>query len=569
MPFMIANTATGPAAYYVDPATNRTDGVLLYTQQQVVDYYNSHNVDGKLRLTRVPAPGEGMPPGYNLFPVGMTVEQVNPGSSSEAGQVARTWRIGDTGQTNGDPYATPGTIGNPAGQTAPAPGADGGAGTGGGAAAGDPVADGIADQQGTIDDAIADLKRRTSVETPGAAQIGTTQGPTATTVGGTVATPTAARVGGSVAAPTAAQASMAGIGGGGVSVPKVTLARPETVEAFLADRSALGGRQVSLIDYLENIARGGEESALTEQVRRETAAQEASQMSLAASASPAARAAAMRVGMQNIGRIQGAGASEVATRNLAAKTEARGLLSGLLGTARGQDIQESGREMEAINAARSLNAELGTRTNIAQGQIEGQLGAAGIGAQATLGAAQIGASADIARANLDAEMQARMFAAEAAENRAMKEAEYEQAVRMFGAESAEARALAEAGFAHEADIERFRQGSADNRSQAELEQQAGQFGADLQYRYRTADDQQLINLIGQSTDLLGLLSQGQLAREQLSSQQLMQIQALASAWDIANLNSATQIKLGKMSEPGFWDRLTAIAGPLLGIAARM
>jgi hypothetical protein len=419
----------------------------------------------------------------------------------------------------------------------------------------------------TIDDAMADLASRTAIETPGASTIKTPTGPRAQRIRQPLRTPTAATVATPGAPlPRAVIGAVGDVGTGAIKAPTVTLARPETIDPYLAQRSAAGARQYGLADYLEGIVKGDMESPEALKVKREIAEQEAAQMSLAASAGPAGRAAALRGAMQNTGRIQAAGAAEIASRNEAYRAGARQQLMTLLDQVRSGDISEEQFNAQAINAARQLDAQLGTQTNIAEGQIKGQLGAAQISAGATLGAAGINArtQAAIRQAELDQDARFKVFDAEQRRNEL--NAQYEQAVRMWGADSAEARALAEAKYANDAELARYSQESETARTQGSLEQQAAQFAADLKLRARTQEDNQLLALLGQNSQLLELLQTGQLTREKMSADQLMQVQALANAWDIANLNSQTQIKLGKMQEPGFWDRFTAIAGPLLGLA---
>lgn len=350
-----------------------------------------------------------------------------------------------------------------------------------------------------VDALMGRLLERAPLTVPGAAQIATTPGPTAAQVAN-VAAPTAARIG-----PTAAAAPAA--------LQRVSLAKPGTVEAFVGDRSQVAGRQLGLADMLTAAARG-EESPGAAQVRRELAESEAAQMSMAASASPAQRAIALREAMSNTGRARGAAASEIASRNLAHQVATRGQLIDLLGGTRQADIAETQGEMGAINAARGLTAELGTRTNIAGAQI---------------GAQQAGQAAEL-------EQQARLANMSAANAAAMRQAELEQQAGLAGAEMSQQRALTQAGLDQGSSLAGFEAAAARAAKQAELEQQSGLAGASLGLQAEGQRDSAMMALLNTRNQLLELEQRGDLSREEIEARKAMLTEQLAAQMKIAKID---------------------------------
>ncbi len=334
------------------------------------------------------------------------------------------------------------------------------------------------EQFGLLRDAIAAMQGRAAPVAPGAAQIG----------------PAA-----QAAAAQAQAAQLARVGG------------PEAlgVSAALPERSAVGARQMSLADLIGGRA-NDENQRAKDEVMREQQAQEAAQMSLAASASPALRALALANAQQNIGTSRAGAAREIASRNQAYRADAMKQLTDLLGQARGADITESGNIANAENAARALTAQLGTQASIAGSQIGAQQ--AGEQAQLTQG---------VNLANAGAANAANMFNASAA--------------------------------------------NAANAQNAAFQQQAGQFGANLGLQAQGQQDQGLAQLIAQRLGLLGLQQQGTLTKEQIAAQQQSLQQQLQQAWNIAQLQSKTSLQLGEMQEPSIWDRIFGVIGGALPV----
>src|SRR5262249_53089985 len=227
-----------------------------------------------------------------------------------------------------------------------------------------------------------------------------------------------------------------------------------TIEPYVAARSAVGARQGSFADILEGLARGRSDRG-TMEVRRELDRQREDLLGLARTARPGQGAGAFRAALNKIGALEGAGASEAALRNAAYEAQARGEYGQLLNAMLGADITEATNEMQAINAARTGNAQLATQTSIA---------GSGLAAQ-----------------------------------QAMK--------------------------------------------RADLAQNAGQFAADLGLRSRGMQDQTVLGLMNARAQLLDMAQRGEITREQMAQQMAMLNKQLASAWDIANLQSQTQLQL--------------------------
>src|SRR5262249_8613026 len=94
---------------------------------------------------------------------------------------------------------------------------------------------------------------------------------------------------------------------------------------------------------------------------------------------------------------------------------------------------------------------------------------------------------------------------------------------------------------------------------ADLAQNAGQFAADLGLRSRGMQDQTVLGLMNARAQLLDMAQRGEITREQMAQQMAMLNKQLASAWDIANLQSQTQLQLGEdKGGGGFWDTLGGI-----------
>lgn len=309
---------------------------------------------------------------------------------------------------------------------------------------------------------------------------------------------------------------------GSVSAPGISAGAAPTISPVIA-RATAGdaAQQQDLIGLLQAAAGGGQDSAAAIQARQAAAQQEAAQMSLAASAGPAGRAAALRSAMQGVGNVEAATASNVQKGNLDAQVAARSELANVLQGMRGQNITENQSAADAQNAARMLGA-----------QLQGAQNVAGIGAQATLGSAQVGANAQLKGAQLAADT---------------------------------ARATTQAQLSTQAAMQKSAQDAAAAQQNAELQQQANQFAASLGMSEQQLQQSGLLGLLGIDTTRMGISQQGQVAQQQMSSNQyIAQLQA-ANQKAIADKAAETQLQLGQMNQGGFWDTLAKIAGPALTV----
>lgn len=323
------------------------------------------------------------------------------------------------------------------------------------------------------------------------------------------------------AAPTiAASAPVGSVSAPGVNAGAAPSINPVIAKATTADAA----QQQDLINLLKSAAGGGQDSAAAIQARQAAAQQEAAQMSLAASAGPAGRAAALRSAMQGVGNVEAATASNVEKANLDAQVAARSELANVLSGMRGQNITENQSAADAQNQARNLVASLQGAQNVA-----------GIGAQATLGAAQTGANAQLKAAQLSADT-----------SRANTQAQLQSA----------------------ASLQKSSQDAAAAQQNAELQQQASQFAASLGMSEQQLQQSGLLGLLGIDTTRMGISQQGQVAQQQMGSNEyIAQLQA-ANQKAIADKAAATQLQL-QQNQGGFWDTLTKIAGPIIGAAAML
>jgi len=149
-------------------------------------------------------------------------------------------------------------------------------------------------------------------------------------------------------------------------------------------------RQLTLADLLMGQITGAQESPAALEARRQQADQEAAQMSLAASAqSPAA----LRAAMQNVGRIRAAGASEIAARNLEARTQAQNALIGLLSGTRAADIgEQQGLDQTQLGFLQALTGAQGLaqQGQLAREQMTNQQYLAQLAAQSQIESAKLG-----------------------------------------------------------------------------------------------------------------------------------------------------------------------------------
>lgn len=385
-----------------------------------------------------------------------------------------------------------------------------------------------------LDPYMQQLQNRPTVQGPAASQIAQTNAPQAASVAQT-ALPTAAQIQGS--APTIGASTMPTINYG--TAPTVDAYRPQTSDDTRS-------QQMSLAQMLQGMLNGGGETPEMLQARKDQQAQEAAQMSLAASAGPAGRAAALRSAMQNTAGVQASGQSEIAARQLAAKTQAQNTYASLLSGVRGQDISENENIANAENQARGLTAQLAGQQNVAS-----------IGAQSQLGSAKIGA--DTQRAVTQAQLQ---------EGRAEQQASLSQQAGLASAAQQAENARLDATNQQQSYLQGSQLDATRAIQNAQLAQQSGQFGASLGVQQQGQNDQALAQLLNAYQQQTNTQQQGTLAQQQMSSNEFLAWLQAQNQNQLGHLASDTQLQIARMQQQpdkSIWDQIMSVAAPVLTV----
>lgn len=257
--------------------------------------------------------------------------------------------------------------------------------------------------------------------------------------------------------------------------------------AQAADSSFRGGQQTTA-DYLTRLMQG-QDSAAAVQAKMQGSQLLAQQAALAASARPGQGGAAQRIAAQNQANLGAQLESSTLAAQLQERSAAAAQLSALLGTARGQDLQNNEFNADQSNQSSRLNAQLGTQTGIAN---------AGYGTQANL-------------ANMAAMNQMNQFNSAAQNERNSQDAQLQQQNSQFNAA----------------------QGNQLGQFNAGLAQQNNQFNTGAQLQQSGLNDAFTNSLLGQRLGLQGLNQNGQQFQQSLAQQRAL-----------AMLQNDTQLTLG-------------------------
>lgn len=245
--------------------------------------------------------------------------------------------------------------------------------------------------------------------------------------------------------------------------------------AQAADSSFRGGQQTTA-DYLTRLMQG-QDSAAAVQAKMQGSQLLAQQAALAASARPGMGGAAQRIAAQNQSNLGAQLESATLAAQLQERSAAATQLNALLGTARGQDLQNNEFNADQSNQNSRLNAQLGTQTGIAN---------AGYGTQANL-------------ANMAAMNQMNQFNSAAQNERNSQDAQLQQQNSEFNTA----------------------QGNQLGQFNAGLAQQNNQFNTGAQLQQSGLNDQFTSNLLGQRLGLQGLQQGGQQFQQSLAQQRAL------------------------------------------------
>lgn len=301
------------------------------------------------------------------------------------------------------------------------------------------------------------------------------------------------------AAQLAAAAQAAGVAAPHAGQASATAIAPASVAAD----SAFRAQQQDTADYLQRLM-NGQDSAAAVQAKMQSDQLLRQQAALAASARPGSAVAAGRIAAQNMGTMGAQLEGNTLAAQLQERASATGLLSQLLGTARGQDLDLSKFNADQSNQNSRLGAQLGTSASIANAGNTTSASIAGSQNATQLNMFNAGQKNDLAKTAAQLQQEASLDTARRADAAAQARAQLEQNSGQFNAS----------------------QTNAYNQYLAGLQEDASKANAGYSLQGQSQNDALLQGLLGQQLGTMGLQQQGNIAGAQLTAAQQMQIQQL-------------------------------------------
>lgn len=353
----------------------------------------------------------------------------------------------------------------------------------------------------------------------------------------------------------AAQTGQVNIGAAGVaSAGKLgPAAQANTTQA--AD-SAFRNDQQNALSHFSNLMLGNDSIAGL-QGKRLTDQAMSGQLSMAASARPGSTGMAQRLASQNMGKISGDMAGRTQEAQLAERNAAGQQVSQLSTNARGQDL--------GLNTFNAGQLNQGSQFNAGQSNQQSQVGAQ-LGTQASIANAGNLTSRNIAQGNLQGNIG--MFNTGQQNTMANNQADFQQRSMMANQAAANAGSQFNAGQVNQAAMHQGTLNQATGRDNAAAANAYGYNQANLaqsnsQFNVSAQQNQQQVNDAAQNNYLKAIQS-----NQQMQQQGMMTYEQMINANRQAELNRQNALKLGQIAaqsnDPKVWERVLGVVGALGG-----